>query len=312
MSTIDLSNLPAPSVIEPLDFEVIFNSNKNDLINAKSELANVLQLESEPLTKLLQEWSYKELLLRQRINEAAKAVMLAYSADDNLDNLVANQNVKRLIIQAADPDAVPPVPEIKESDTDLKTRALLAWDSLSTAGPSGAYIFHALSADPQIKHASVQEPELQLVGNELVSINDIPPGVVKVTVLSREGNGVATADTLQRVDLALKNNDVRPLTDFVLVQAAQIHEYTVSAQVYLYNGPDATVVIAAARHALEKYVSDNHRLGRSITLSGLTAALHQSGVSRVEIIEPTADITNSKAAAAYCTEITITFGGRDE
>lgn len=312
MNAIDLSSLPAPTVIEPLDFEVVFNRNKADLIAAKPELSDTLQLESEPLTKLLQDWSYKELLLRQRINEAAKAVMLAYSSDENLDHLVANQNVKRLIIQAADPEAVPPVPEVKESDTDLKTRALLAWDSLSTAGPSGAYIFHALSSDPQVKHASVQEPELQLVEGVLVSTNGIPPGVVKVTVLSREGNGIASAETLQAVELALTNNDVRPLTDHVVVQSAQITEYAVNAQVHLYNGPDATVVLAEAERALQKYVNDNHRLGRSITLSGLTAALHQPGVSRAEVIEPAADITNSKAAAAYCTAINIAFGGRDE
>lgn len=312
MSAIDLSSLPAPTVIEPLDFEVIFSRNKADLIAAKPELSDTLQLESEPLTKLLQDWSYKELLLRQRINEAAKAVMLAYSTGANLDHLVANQNVKRLIIQDADPDAVPPVPELKESDTDLKTRALLAWDSLSTAGPSGAYIFHTLSADPLVKHASVQEPELQLVEGELVSINGIPPGVVKVTVLSREGNGTASAETLQAVELALINNDVRPLTDLVIVQAAEITEYTVDAQLYLYNGPDATVVIAEAERALAKYVADNHRLGRSITVSGVIAALHQPGVSRVELTTPAADITNSKASAAYCTELIINYGGRDE
>jgi phage-related baseplate assembly protein len=68
-----------------------------------------LALESEPVTKLLQESTYREILLRQRINEAAQAVMVAYAIGGDLDQLAANYNVKRLTVTPADNDAVPPV-----------------------------------------------------------------------------------------------------------------------------------------------------------------------------------------------------------
>ena len=46
-------------------------------------MARTLTFESEPVVKMLQENVYRELLLRQRINEAAKAVMVAYSGGDD-------------------------------------------------------------------------------------------------------------------------------------------------------------------------------------------------------------------------------------
>ncbi|MGV5943123.1 baseplate assembly protein, partial [Escherichia coli] len=60
-----------------------------------------LELESEPVTKLLQENAYRELLLRQRINEAAQAVMVAYAMGGDLDQIAANYNVKRLTVTPA-------------------------------------------------------------------------------------------------------------------------------------------------------------------------------------------------------------------
>ncbi len=47
-------------------------------------MIRTLELESEPATKLLQENAYRELLLRQRINEAAQAVMVAYAMGGDL------------------------------------------------------------------------------------------------------------------------------------------------------------------------------------------------------------------------------------
>ena len=67
-------------------------------------------VDSEPITKLLQENAYREVILRQRINDAAVANMLAWAQGSDLDNLVANWNVSRLTIQPGDDTATPPVP----------------------------------------------------------------------------------------------------------------------------------------------------------------------------------------------------------
>jgi hypothetical protein len=77
MAVIDLSQLPAPDVVETLDFETILAERKATLISLYPEdeqeaVARTLTLESEPLVKYLEENAYREVILRQRINEAAK------------------------------------------------------------------------------------------------------------------------------------------------------------------------------------------------------------------------------------------------
>jgi len=104
MATIDLSQLPAPDVVETLDYEILLAERKATLISLYPEekqaaVARTLALESEPIVKLLQENAYREVILRQRINEAAKAVMVAYALDDDLDQLGANNGVERLAVQ---------------------------------------------------------------------------------------------------------------------------------------------------------------------------------------------------------------------
>lgn len=299
MGLIDLSQLSAPNVIESLDFETIFDANKQTLIalypdTEQDDITQTLLLESEPLTKLLQVFAYKELLLRARINDAAKAVMLSFATKDDLDQIGANYNVARLLISPADTEAVPPVDAIWEEDTDYRRRIQMSLDGLSVAGPASAYQYHALSADGNVLDAGVISPA---------------PGEVVVSVLSRAGNGHASAELISSVSTALNADDVRPLTDHVVVQSAEIIAYTISATLYVYPGPDSSVVMANAQKALENYVSDIHRIGIDVPISGIYAACHQQGVQRVELASPTSDITISDSQAGFCSAINLVLGG---
>lgn len=94
MAVIDLSQLPAPQIIEVPDFESLLAERKEALIalypaDEQAAMRRVLALESEPVVKSLQENTYREILLRQRINEAAQAVMVAYAIGSNLDQQAA-------------------------------------------------------------------------------------------------------------------------------------------------------------------------------------------------------------------------------
>lgn len=296
-TAVDLSQLEAPDVVEKLDFETILAAMQADLIARDPDLEDVLALESEPASKLLEVAAYRELLLRQRVNESSKAVMLAYALGSDLDNLGALFNVERLMTDAGDPDASPPTPPTYESDIEFRRRIQLSLEGFSTAGPEGAYVFHALSADGQVLDASATSPS---------------PGDVTVTVLSRSGDGTADQELLDAVNEVLSAEDVRPLTDNVTVQSATIQNYTVDATLYFYAGPDREVVMDYAQAAIEDYVDGQHRLGLDITLSGIYAALHQPGVQRVELTSPAAGIVVDRQTAAYCTGITLTDGGLDE
>lgn len=172
-----------------------------------------LTLESEPLVKLLEENAYRELIWRQRVNEAARAVMLACAAGNDLDVIGANYNTTRLTITPADDSTIPPTPAVMESDTDYRLRIQQAFEGLSVAGSVGAYQYHGRSADGRVADISVTSPS---------------PACVTISVLSRENNGVASEDLLAVVRNAINGEDVRPVADRVTVQSAAIVEYQIS------------------------------------------------------------------------------------
>ncbi len=295
-TVINLDKLPFAPAIPEKDFETLLAEIKAEVVARAPELEAALDLESELATKICQAFAYRPLIERQEINEAARGNMLAYATGPALDQLAALFGVTRHVVQEADPDAVPPVPEVLEDDTRLRTRTQLALEGFSTAGPRGSYIFWGLSASPDVKDIGIASPA---------------PGEVVVTVLARVGDGTPDAALIAIISTTLNDEDVRPLTDLVTVQAATILPYAVEAILTLYNGPDEGLVVAAAQEAMEAYVAEHHRLGHDITISGLHAALHQVGVQNVDLIQPAAHIEVSDDQAAYCTSITLTVGGRD-
>jgi len=302
MATIDLSQLPAPAVVETLDYEILLAERKATLISLYPEaqqeaVARTLALESEPIVKVLQENAYREVILRQRINEAAKSVMVAYALDADLDQLGANNGVERLTITPADSSTIPPTAAVMESNDDFRARIAAAFEGLSVAGPTGAYEYHARSADGRVADASAISPS---------------PAVVTVTVLAREGDGSAAVDLLAVVDKALNDENVRPVADRVSVQPAEIINYEIEAEIYVYPGPEAEPVRAASEAKLAAYVTAQKRLGRDIRLSALYAAIHVEGVQRVNLIKPAADVVLNKTQAAYCTGYVLSVGGSDE
>lgn len=291
-TAVDLSRLSSPDVVELLDFDTIF---ADAVARMKVHMPEFETRESDPATKQLLVLSYFAQLLRQRINDAARAVMPAHAVGADLDNIAAIFGITRFTLTPA--DASTGAAAVMESDTDFRRRMVLAPEGYSVAGPEGSYIFHALSADADILDASASSPS---------------PGEVLVSILSREGSGAASAALVAKVDHYLSDVTRRPLTDLVTVQSAAIINYDVVATLHTYRGPDADIVLDAARTRLAAYVADCHRLGRDVTRSGIFAALHVDGVQNVDLIRPAADLIVSRQAAPYCTGVTVTFAGVGE
>lgn len=293
--TIDLTALPAPAVLEALDFEETYQA---ELATYRQFMEDDGQewsapLESDPVTKLIELGSYRRLLNRARVNDASKALLLAYAKGTDLDQLAANVNLKRLVIQAEDLAAVPPVPAVMEEDDALRERVQLVYEGLTTAGPRNSYILHARNASGLVADATAESPS---------------PAVVVVTVLSLEGNGAAPADLVTTVAAQLNDDDVRPVADRVIVQGAQILPYKVDAKVYMVsNGPENEAILATCRERLQAWINPRRRLGVEVARSGVDAQLHINGVSRVELTAWT-DIKPTKAQAAWCTGINVLRG----
>lgn len=291
-TTVDISRLPAPTIIEALDFETIYADALAQLV---ALVPDFVARDSDPATKLLQLFTYRELILRQRINDALRGTMVAYAVGADLDNLGALLGVARLTVTPA--NTVLNTPAIMESDTDFRRRIVLAPEGYSVAGPEGAYIYHALSANADILDASATSPE---------------PGHVLISILSRNGAGAASVDLINVVAAYLNADDRRPLTDYVTVMSAQIVEYTIAATITTFSGPDGGVVLAAAQTKLADYVADSHRIGRDITRSAIFAALHVEGVQNVTLTSPASDIIISRTQAPYCAAQAISYVGVGE
>ncbi|MBJ2247457.1 baseplate assembly protein [Pseudomonas haemolytica] len=297
-AAIDLSQLPPPQIVEQIDFEQILAERKAYMISLwpveeQAQIAARLEIESEPLTRLLQENAYRETVWRQRVNEASLANLLATARGTDLEQLAANFNVKRLVIQEGKANAVPPVPKLMESDDSLRERAQMAWEGLSTAGPRNAYIFHARAADGRVADATAESPS---------------PAVAVVTVQSLLGDGTASADLLTLVNTYLSDEDRRPVADRLFVQGADILKYQIKAKLYLLSsGPESEPIVAAAEQRLLAYVHQRRRLGMEVSESAVHAALHVEGVRKVEL-EDWIDIVATKAQAPFCTNVTVTRG----
>lgn len=272
---VDMSLLPPPAVIEKLSFEQIFQEMLADFRARRPEYTALV--ESDPAIIQLECAAYREVLLRQRINEAAKADMIAYAVGTDLDNQAAFHGIVRLE---------------DETDERLRYRTQLALEAITTAGSEKAYLFHTLSADPRIKSASVQSPD---------------PGKVVISILSNEGDGTADTELTEIVDAYVSAEDKRPLTDKVIVQSAELVGYKIKATVYLYFSPSATITEQESRDALDKYIEKHSTIGNLVARSGIFDALHAEGVQKVVLTEPATDVATTKSQAPKCTEIDIEY-----
>jgi phage-related baseplate assembly protein len=308
-TTIDLSRLPPPDIIETLDFELIFSEMLADL--QSRDAAFTALVEPDPAYKILEVAAYRELLLRQRVNESAKACLLATSGGDDLDNLVVWWGVTRLEITPADNVAVPPIAAVMESDEALRYRTQLALNQFTTAGATNAYVFHGLSASGEVKDISVESPEYHIdngliVFDDSASLTEPLPNNVAVTVLSKSANGIPDTALVSTVNDALNADNIRPLTDILVTRPAEIVNYSIKAVLHLYPGIAADYVTSLALNAANVYVDKRHKLGGRIAVSGIYEALHQEGVRFVELLTPFVDVVTRLHQAPFCTEVVLT------
>ena len=283
MSVLDLDALPAPDAVAELDYEKILAQLKDMVRSSVPSVTAALDLESEPLVKVLEVWAYRELLLRAAVNDGMRAVLLATARGAMLDQIGALFGVSRLVVIEANPAANPPIEQVMEADLAFRRRVQLSLEGLSTAGPRGAYRYHALSASGEVRD---------------VGVRTIASGVVGVRVLSSAIDGAASPELLAAVSAALSAEDVRPLCDDVVVSAATVSAYSVEAVLHLPASPGADAALSAAEAAVRAYCEDAFAVGRVVRRSAIIAALHQTGVAWVDLVSPAGDVDPGQDGAA--------------
>lgn len=292
MSAVDLSTLPVPEVLESLEFEEIY---AEQLATFRAFMGDnwSAPIESDPVVKLLELGAYRRVQERARVNDAAKALLLAYAQDGDLDQLAANVCVQRLVIQAEDLTTFPPTPKVMESNDALRERVQAAFEGLTTAGPRNSYIWHARNASALVGDATAESPS---------------PAVVVVTVQHLNGDGAADPALLKQVEAHLSQDNILPVADRIHVQGAEVIKYRIDAILHMEgSGSENESLLIEAERRLNAWINPRRRLGVEVARSGIDAQAHISGVRRVDL-PGWVDIRPTKAQAAYCTGVTVKLG----
>lgn len=182
-----------------------------------------------------------------------------------------------------------------ESDERYRSRIQQAPEAFSCAGPVGAYRYYALASHPDISAVAIYSPE---------------PGVVDVRPVLKGGE-LPPKDVLDDVHAALSAEDVRPLTDTVLVQAPELVEFSIALTWYLAAEKQAmlSTISQAVAAAVEEYrLWQRTQPGRDILPIRLASLLEQAGVKRIEMTAPQYRKLEGWQLARE-KSISVTFGG---
>ncbi len=187
-----------------------------------------------------------------------------------------------------------------ESLESYRERIFEAPNSFSVAGPMSAYKFWAKSTNALISDVSVYSPT---------------PGVVELIPLL-EGGELPSDEILQEVYSFCSEEERRPLTDKVEVKPPSVKEYEININYFISknNVPSlgTNETSNKVNEIIKQYVLwQKTKLGRDINPSKLTEMLMQTGIKRVEIVQPTFTKLNYDEVA-ICSNFTINFGGIED
>lgn len=161
----------------------------------------------------------------------------------------------------------------QEADKEYYERMRESMESFSTAGPVNSYIYHAKSVTAAVVDVTATTPE---------------PGVVDVRVLL-QGGEQPTEAILQAIYEKLNADDVRPLTDTVIVSAPEEDPFELDVTFWIERNTQASssMIEVAARQEVENYILwQTGKMGRDINPSYLVHKLMETGVKRVEVRKP--------------------------
>lgn len=277
MTLIDLSKLPPPKVIEELSFTQIRDEIRADYLKLmREEYPDADLFDSDPASKLIDVVAAREVILRQRVNDGAKACLYPFSEDADLDNLVSFFNTEREDLPEIDPETKRLK---KESNESLRERGLLAFDQFSTAGAPSAYAFHTKKVGiplglADMKSITPKAGDVQIV----LLFSD------HTDKLDKEGK-VIEGITIKRgiIENYLSRDDIKPQTDRLIVDNAKVKKVRVKATIFVPIGVDKGIVTTFAISRLQLYADSRYRIGADIPLSGLYAALTVPNVERVKL-----------------------------
>jgi len=289
------ANLQRMIVLEDLDAEMIIDQRMARLKQLWSEYDppaaaqyDVEILEFDPIKINQEVCTYFELLLRDRVNQAARSITLAYAIGTDLDAIASRY-----------PGGVPRLPN--ESDDRYRRRIWLSPNTLSPHGTAEAYEFWALTAEPLLRDVTAIRSVM----------HDYYPTILITCLLGPESESPSpTQEQLVRIRAYISSLSRQGLTDVISVNPPKIRETAYKLNVYLFPGTSPDQALAKIKVNLEKLVLDQYWLGHDHTHTAIHASCAFSGVHHVEIVEPFTDILIPADWVVKVTDIQLFLAGR--
>lgn len=186
----------------------------------------------------------------------------------------------------------------RESDDALRDRVLNFPNAYSVAGPKGAYEYHTKLADSRIADVVVTSPSA---------------GEVKVLIVL-EGGAMPDSQTINKVQSYIRSDDIRPLTDYVTVDAPVRTTFNLDLTYYISSSDSkyAESIDAAVRDAVDEYLDwQQTKIGRSINPSVLIQKVMQAGAKRVDVVSPTYTAVSADSVASV-QNVSVSYGGIED
>lgn len=307
LPVIVLEQLPPFQILETIDSETIIADRMTRLKALWTENdppagANydVENLEFDPL-KINQELNaFFETTVRDRINQAARGVTLAYAISGDLDAIATRYpfGVPRLPV-VDDPRPYTTNPEDWEADDRYRRRILLSSSTLSAHGTYESYVFWAMSADATLHDATATA---------------VPgSGKVLVTIMASGSNPEPTSAQLNAVQAYIDGESRRGLTDIVQVAGPRITHVTYEIEYDMFPGWDQPGAEAVMQTNLDELISKQHLLGYDHTRMSIMGAIASiGGVHNATIVKPANDVMVEMNGLVEVDDVILTFTGRAE
>lgn len=269
----DTSKLAEPNFIDR-------DANKitAELVAKYEEFSGKLLYPAQADRLMIDVIAYREMLIRNSINEAAKQNLIAFASGVMLDYLGDFFGVVRL-------DA--------ETDEQLRTRIRLAPESYATTGSRQAYIFHALSTDAAI-----------------IDCEAVRGTSGKIFIYILTADGTASPELIQAVLDNTSDEKKRPLSDRVDVIAGQALDVQLTIKVTPLVSANPQTVLNNARVNAQAFADKRRtKLGQDIVPSQIIDALSHDDIWQVEVIAPAKPLVLEPWQWANVTDIKVMLGG---
>jgi phage-related baseplate assembly protein len=332
LSVINLAELPPMAAIETIDTEAAMTARMarfkelwaiyDPPLGVQYDVEN---LEFDPIRINQETCTYFELLLRDRVNQAARDVTLAFGWGSNLDGIASRYpgGVPRLPL-VANPRPYEGYPQDWESDDHYRQRIWLSPNLLSPHGTAEAYEFYALTADATMHDARATSDEgTGCVYITLDASQKITPTWTRVRdtvtgkLLSTRTRALMTdpTPTLQQiidVRTYVHSEGRRGLTDVIITASPKLSHVNYKARVWLYPNVSADLALTSIETALAALIEKQRWIGHDHSRMAIDAALAQQGVHHAVIDEPFQDATVDYRSMVKVDMVDVILAGTTE